>query len=366
MKFIPVAQPAIDETEERLVQECVRSTWISSTGKFVERFESDFARIFKTRHAISCTNGTVALHLALLALGIKPGDEVIVPVLTFVATANAVAYVGAKPVFVDIDPHTWNIDPQALSKKITAKTRAIIPVHLYGYPADLRPIMQLAKKHKLFVIEDAAEAHCAKYFGSYVGTIGDIGCFSFFGNKIVTTGEGGMVITNNKRLAQKVRLLKNHGMSPHKRYFHPIIGYNYRLTNVAAAIGCAQLQKLPALLKKRHSHEVLYYDLLKDVPGLVFQPTQTNINPVCWLFSMRVTRAYGHSRNELIAHLRSKGIDSRPFFYPLTSFPMYRSPNRFPVATRISREGINLPSSPNLTAAHIAYIANVIRNFQRS
>ncbi|MEK7165902.1 MAG: DegT/DnrJ/EryC1/StrS aminotransferase family protein, partial [Patescibacteria group bacterium] len=241
MKYIPVAKPSIDLTEEKNIIACVKSTWISSTGKYISDFESTFASLVGVKYAISCSNGTAALHLALLSLNIGPGDEVIVPALTFIATANVVKYVGATPVLVDVLPDTWTIDPQLVEKRVSPKTRAIIPVHLYGYPSDMTPLQKIASRNNIALIEDAAEAHEATYKRKKVGSIGDLGCFSFFGNKIITTGEGGMISTNDSNIKNKIELLKNHGMSKTRKYFHPILGYNYRMTNLQAAIGTAQL-----------------------------------------------------------------------------------------------------------------------------
>ena len=235
--FIPVSAPTLAGNEKRYVMDCLESNWISARGKYVEQFEAAFAEFCGVRHGVSCTNGTVALHLALLALGIGPGDEVIVPTLTFVATANAVRYCGATPVFVDCEPETWNIDPGLIESRITPKTKAIIVVHLYGHPVDMDAVMSLADRHGLFVVEDAAEAHGAIYRGRMVGSIGHIATFSFFGNKVISTGEGGMVTTDDAELARIVRLLKEQGMDPKRRYWYPVVGYNYRMTNVTAAIG---------------------------------------------------------------------------------------------------------------------------------
>lgn len=362
MKFIPVAQPSIGKEEEVLIRKCIRSTWISSTGKYLQIFEQSFAKYFNVPYAISCSNGTAALHLALLALGIGTGDEVILPVLTFVSCANVIRYVGATPVFVDIDPDTWNIDANKIIKKINSKTRAIMPVHLYGYPANMRNILKIANEYSLYVIEDAAEAHAAKIKNNYVGTFGDIGCFSFFGNKIITTGEGGMIITHKKKLRDKILLLKNHGMSLKKRYFHPIIGYNYRMTNMQAALGFVQLKKIKKLLIKRDWIEKTYRNNLKNIDGLKFQPIKMNTRHVCWLFAMLMSSKLG-KRNLLINFLNNYGIDSRPFFIPLTAFPMYKTDEKFPVATGISEQGINLPTSFNLTRKQIIYITQIVKKF---
>ena len=241
---IPVAEPLLDGRETEYVLECLQTNWISSQGKFITQFESAFAEYCGVRHAIAVNNGTAALHLCLLALGVKAGDEVIVPSLTYVATANAVRYCNATPVFVDNDLRTFNIDANEIAAKITPSTKAIIPVHLYGHPADMDPILEIADKHRLFVVEDAAEAVGARYKDSRAGGIGTCAAFSFFGNKIITTGEGGMVTTNDEAIAARLRMLKGQGMDPDRRYWFPIIGYNYRMTNIAAAIGLAQLEQM--------------------------------------------------------------------------------------------------------------------------
>ena len=249
---IAVAAPTLNGNEKRYVLECLETTWISSIGRFITEFERGFARFCGVEHAIAVSNGTNALHLALVALGVTSGDEVIVPSLTYVATANAVTYCGAKPVLVDCDPRTLNIDPAAIAGKITAHTKGIIPVHLYGHPADMDPIISVAREHGLFVLEDAAEAHGAEYKGRRVGGLGNCAAFSFFGNKIMTTGEGGMVTTNDSALAAKLRLYRGQGLDPGRRYWHPVIGYNYRMTNIAAALGLAQLEQVDELMVPEH------------------------------------------------------------------------------------------------------------------
>src|ERR1041384_62037 len=268
---VSVSAPMLVGNEKAYVLDCLESSWISSSGEYVERFESSFADFCEARYAISCCNGTVALHLALVALGVGPGDEVIVPTLTFIATANAVTYCGAKPVFVDVDPDSWTIDPSRIQEKITSRTRGIILVHLYGHPCDLDPILSLASRHNLFVVEDAAEAHGAEYKGRKVGALADIGIFSFYGNKVMTTGEGGMLTTNDSAIANKARLLRGQGMDPQSRYWHEVIGFNYRMTNVAAAIGLAQLEKIDWHLSRRAEVNNYYRELLADFPGVSWQ-----------------------------------------------------------------------------------------------
>ncbi len=363
-KRIPVSEPVLSGNEEKYVLECVRSSWISSLGRFIPQFEDGFARFCGSRHGVAVMNGTAALQLALAALGICEGDEVIMPDLTFVATANTVRYLGAKPVFVDSEQDAWNIDAAKIEAAVTKKTKAIMPVHLYGHPCDMDPIMQIAKKHSLFVIEDAAEAHGAEYKGKKVGSLGDIGCFSFYGNKIITTGEGGMCITNDAKLAERMRFLRDHAMSPDKRYWHPELGYNLRMTNIQAAIGVAQLEQIDRFLAAKMKNAALYHSLLKNVKGLTLQPQLPWARSVYWMHSVLVDEEeFGRSRDELMAKLKERGIDSRPFFYPMHQLPMYAkgySDNDFPVATELSRKGMNLPSSVKLTEQDIKYVCQAI------
>ena len=366
MKQIPIAEPILGKKELEKVTDCIKSTWISSSGKYILLFEKNFARFCGNKYAVSCTNGTVALHLALLALGIGKGDEVLVPNLTFVASANAVIHANATPILVDIEKNSWNMDPSQIEKNITPKTKAIIPVHLYGYPADMEKIMLIAKKHKLKVIEDAAEAHGAqiKIGGKwqYVGTIGDIGCFSFYGNKIITTGEGGMCITNKKQYINMIQLLKNHGMSPTQKYYHPILGFNYRMTNIQAAIGLAQLSRLKTFLSKREQIETWYRKSFTDFSHVILPPeNSSHYQRVNWIFTLRILPSFGKKRNWLINYLSAHGIESRPMFYPLSHFPMYKTKKQFPVTEMISRQGLSLPSSPYLTKEEVHFIARTLK-----
>jgi len=355
--MIPVAEPYLGEEELENIKKCVKSSWISSIGEYVDRFENDFSKYCNAKFGVSVMNGTVALHLALAALGIGKGDEVIIPDFTFVATANAVSYTGAKPVLVDVDERTWTIDVDKIKEKINDKTKAIIPVHLYGHPCDMDPIMELAKERGIFVIEDAAEAHGAEYKGKKVGSIGHIGCFSFYGNKIITTGEGGMCVTNDKKIAERMRFLKDHGMSKEKRYWHDEIAFNYRMTNMQAAIGVAQLEKIDKIISIKRKNASLYNSLLKDVKGVVLPPEEEWAKNVYWMYSILVD-----NRDELMKKLKDNGIDSRPFFYPMHELPMYTVSGGFSVSSDISKKGINLPSSPKLTEEEIRKITDVIKS----
>ncbi len=358
---LPVAEPEVGDKELEYVTECITSNWISSVGKFVTQFEEEFAHFCGTKYAVATSNGTVALHLALAVLGVGAGDEVIVPTLTFIATANTVTYTGAKPVFVDSEPDTWNIDPEKIGPAITPRTRAIIPVHLYGHPANMEPIIELAEKYNLYVIEDAAEAHGATYNSRIVGSIGDMGCFSFFGNKIITTGEGGMITTNNKEFEQKARMLRDHGVSPDKKYWHPVIGFNYRLTNIQAAIGVAQLEKVDRVLDRKREIAMFYNSLLKDVTGITLPPEASWAKNVFWMYSILIEEEYGIGRDELIAKLKESGVDSRPVFYPIHTMPPYRQDIVLPVAEELGSKGISLPSGIGLKDEEIERVASLIK-----
>lgn len=363
-RFIPVSAPMLDGNEKAYVMDCMESSWISSCGGYVDRFETAFAEFCDVRHALACCNGTVALHLALLALGIGAGDEVIVPTLTFVATANAVSYCGARPVFVDSEPDTWSIDPALIEAKITPRTRAIIAVHLYGHPANMDAINAIARHHRLFVVEDAAEAHGAEYRGRRVGSLGDVACFSFYGNKIIATGEGGMVVTNSDALARRVYQLKGQGMDFERRYWFPIIGYNYRMMNLPAAIGLAQLERADWHLARRQEIASWYAEQLRDVRGLAWQTEQEWGKRVHWLFTVMLSDDIAISRDELMAQLERRGIETRPVFYPMHVLPPYREANDgevYRVAEAIARRGISLPTWVGLTRADVLYVCDSLR-----
>ena len=363
--LIPVALPKLNGNEKKYVNDCLDSAWISSIGKYIKEFEEKFAKFIGVKHAISCCNGTVALHLSLLAHDIKSGDEIIVPTLTYIATVNAIRYCGATPIFVDSEPETWNIDPKKIEKKITKKTKGIIVAHLYGHPVDMDPIIKIAKKYKLFIIEDAAEAHGAKYKNKLVGSIGHIGTFSFFGNKIITTGEGGMVVTNNNKLAEKIRILKGQGMDQSRRYWFIKVGYNYRMTNIQAAIGLAQLEKIKWHMDMRKKVAKLYYQNLKPLSQFIELPIEKEwASHSFWMFSIFLKNSVNISRDKFMQLLQKEGIDTRPVFYPVTDMPPYKNTNdEFPVAKKISARGINLPTHAGLKKQDIQYIADIIKRY---
>lgn len=362
---ISVASPILNGNEKKYVLDCIETAWISSNGKYIREFEDKFATFCNVKHSISCCNGTVALHLPLLAYGVGPGDEIIVPTLTYIATANAVVYCGAKPVLVDSEPITWNIDPVKIEEKITKNTKGIIVAHLYGHPVDMDPIMDIAKKYNLFVIEDAAEAHGALYKNRKVGSIGDVGTFSFFGNKIITTGEGGMIVTNNDELNEKIRLLKGQGMDPQRRYWFQIVGYNYRMTNIEAAIGLAQLEKISWHLNKRREVADLYYKHLSELSDYIELPIEREwARHSFWMFSILLKDRVKISRDEFMGLLDSDGIETRPIFYPMHVMPPYfEKENNYPVANLVSSRGMNIPSHGLLSEEDIQYIASRVKKY---
>lgn len=355
---IPIAHPDLKGNEFKYLSDAFLSTWISSRGEYVEKFERNFSSYCQCKYGVSVSNGTIALHLAMKVLGINKDDEVIVPDLTFAATVNAVLHTNATPVMVDVESSSWCINPSEIKKAISKKTKAIIPVHLYGQPCNMDTIMKIAKKHNLFVIEDCAEAHGAEFNRKKVGSFGDIGCFSFYANKILTTGEGGMCITNNKSLYNKMRILRDHGMSKTKKYWHTVPGYNYRMTNLQAAIGVAQLERIDEILKEREKIEKLYKKMFSSNNNIEFQ--RNNLlkrNKVIWLISILVKK----DRNKIIKKLQKKGIDVRPFFYSLSMMPIYKKyvfSNKN--SLEISKSGINLPTFNNMSEKDIEKIKKII------
>ena len=349
---IPVAAPVLEGREKEYVLECLSTTWISSNGRFIVEFEKAFADFCGVEHAVATNNGTTALHLALVSLGLKPGDEVIVPTLTYIASANAVRYCGAIPVFVDNHVPTFNMDPDAIQAKITGRTKGILPVDLYGHPVDLDPILQIAEKNDLFVLEDAAEAVGARYKGRRLGGHGTCATFSFFGNKIITTGEGGMVTTNDGELAARLRLFRGQGMDPQQRYWFPVIGYNYRMTNIAAAIGLAQLERVDLHLAKRKLIAEGYNRRLTRYSDRFLLPTaEAWADHAYWMYTIILRESLMVDRDEVMRDLDEAGIETRPVFWPMHVLPPYRDTTgeAFPCAEFCSSRGISLPTHGLLT-----------------
>ncbi len=364
--FLPVAEPDLGPLEEQLVLEALRSGWVSSIGEFINRLEREFAAFCGVDHCIALANGTVALHVALVAKGIGPGDEVIVPDLTFVATAAAVRHAGAIPVLVDVDPVSMCIDPDLVADAITPRTKAIIPVHLFGHPAAMDALRQLARDRGLFLLEDAAEAHGARVGDRRVGSLGDAAAFSFYGNKLLTTGEGGCITTNDAALAKRIRFLKDHAMNPERRYDHPEVGFNYRMTNLQAAIGCAQLSRFEEMLARKASVLKHYRDALEG-SAIVLNPSLPNTKSVCWLVTALLPGEWSPERLAALGQrLRLEhGIDSRPFFIPLHELRPYREcrwvGRGAPQSTALASRGLCMPSSNHLTVSDIARVAGALR-----
>lgn len=358
--FIPVAEPLLNGNELNYVTDCVKSGWISSLGQYVRDFEQGFANYCGARYGIATSNGTVAIHLLAATLNLGPGDEVIMPSLTYVATANGIRYTGATPVFVDSERESWNIDPNKIADAITSKTKAIFAVHLYGHPAKMDQLRAIADEHNLLLLEDAAEAHGACYKDRRVGALSDAAVFSFYGNKIITTGEGGIIITNNKEWAERAFFLENQGRYNDNPYWHPEVGFNYRMTNIQAAIGLAQLEQIDAMIAIRRQNAAHYNRRLADVPGLTLPPEAAWAKNVYWMYSVLVEDEFGMTRDDLRAKLRQTGIDSRPFFYPVHTLPMYNTGQSLPIAEELGQRGINLPSAATLTSEQIDYICDTL------
>lgn len=360
MKFIPLAQPFFIGKEIKYVTDCIKSTWVRS-GKFVTLFEKSLAKFCNVLYASSTSNGTSALHLVLLALNIKSGDEVLVPDITYVATANTITYTGARPVFVDVDRNTWNMDAEKIEEKITKNTKAIIPVHLYGHPADMDAINKVAKKYNISVIEDACQALGALYKGKKIGSLSKAACFSFSGPKIITTGEGGMVVSNDKKLMENINAIKNDFASTKRRYYHSNIGYNYRLTNLQAALGYAQFKTMNLRVITKIRNANIYNSLLQNENVIQTQMQKSWAKSSFWLYSI-VIRKNG-LRDKLIEYLKKKNVETRPFFVSLHKLPMYKNKEKLLNSEYISENGISLPSSLDMTKSDIEYICSEIKKF---
>lgn len=364
--MIPVNAPFIPEESKTLVMKALNEGWISSAGPYIEEFEQKFATYIGTKHAIAVNTGTAALHIALLALGIKAGDEVIVPAFTMAASWMAVMYTGAIPIFVDVTLDTFTIDPALIEAKITKKTKAIMPVHIFGHPAEMEPIQKLASKYNLKIIEDAAEAHGAEYKGQKVGGIGDINAFSFYANKLVTTGEGGMVTTNSDELASWARRYRDLCHSPAKRFIHDHLGYNYRLTSLQAALGIGELAHIDDFIQTKRAMAAQYAEELSGIIGLTLPITKSWATNVYWMYGVVVDPTkLGMSKDVLRAQLLAKGIDTRDFFYPPGDQPVLiergLGGGEYPVTKRLAENGFYLPSGLALTRDQIHQVCETIK-----
>lgn len=358
--MIPVCEPVLDGHEIDYVVDCLKTNWISSAGKYIQQFEEKFSAYCGVPFGVACSSGTTAIHLALAALGIGPGDEVIIPDFTLIVSANMVVLTGAKPVLVDVDRRTWCIDPNLIEEKITARSRAIMAVHMYGHPCDMEAIMAVASRHNLYVIEDCAEAHGAEVNGKKVGSFGHASCFSFYGNKILTTGEGGMVLCKDEAIAERMRLLRNQGFQQ-PRFVHEVMGFNYRMTNIQAAIGLAQTEMVEQKVERKRWIGQTYNDLLagrSDVTLPVEEPWAKN---VYWMYGIVIEESFGVRKDDLMRMLREKGVDTRSFFCPMSLQPAYRGDNpsfpdptgEYPVSVDLWNRGLYLPSGLGLTTTQM-------------
>lgn len=365
MDRISIAVPVLNGNEKKYLIECVDTGWVSSNGHFIERFQQSFAEFCGSKYALACSNGTVTLHLALTALNIQPGDEVIMPTLTYIATANAVRYCGATPVFVDSDPATWNLNIAAVEAAVTPRTKAIIPVHLYGLCCDMTALNEIASRHHIPIIEDAAEAHGAQWQGKPVGSMGAIGSFSFYGNKIITCGEGGMLVTDDEDLYHTMKLYRSQGTdSTFRRYWHTVSGYNYRMTNMQAAVGLAQLENIAWHLGQRRRVANAYWErFAQKLDGYVtVQKVDDPKNHANWMNSILLTDRVKKTRDEVMAEMEAKNIEMRPLFYPMHIMPpFYDAAASFPVAERLSERGINLPSHALMDEEKIDYVVDCLQ-----
>ncbi len=365
--MIQVNEPLFIGREKELLCQCIDTGWISSEGPFVKEFEEQFSKYIGTEHGIAVANGTAALEVAMGAIGLKPGDEVILPTFTIVSCAMAVLRYNGVPVFVDSEPETWNMDVRQIEDLITDKTKAIMPVHIYGHPVDMDPIIELADKYGLYIVEDAAEVHGAEYKGRRLGGLGHIGCFSFYANKIITTGEGGMVVTDDEGLAQRAKGLRNLCFKKSKRYHHDELGFNYRMTNLQAALGVAQLENIERFIEIKRENAAYYIELLSDVETLQLPVEKEWAKNVYWMYAIVLDESTGMNAEVFAQKLREYGIATRAFFYPMHLQPVLKDKYKkiegqdFSVSEYISRQGLYLPSGLTLKKDDIEYIVQSIK-----
>lgn len=365
--FIPVNQPLLDGKEKQYLMECIDTGWISSEGPFIKEFELRFAEQVQRKHSIAVCNGSMALDAAIVALGIGLGDEVILPTFTIISCAAAIVRAGATPVVVDADPHTWNMNVEEVAAKITPRTKAIMIVHIYGLPVDVEPILKLADQHGLAVIEDAAEMHGQTYKGQPCGSFGDISTFSFYPNKHITTGEGGMIVTNDDRLAERCRSLRNLCFQPQKRFVHEELGWNLRMTNLQAALGLAQLERLEEFVGRKRRMGQLYTELLADVPGIELPLAQTDYaDNIYWVYGIVLKEEVPFDAVEAMQRLADLKIGTRPFFWCMHEQPVLQKMGLFtgesyPIAERLARRGFYIPSGLALTLEEMQQVASAVR-----
>lgn len=366
MKMIPVCEPLVTEREIELVLDCLKSGWISSAGKYIDQFESGWAEYCNMPHGIAVSNGTTALHIAVRLLDLQPGDEVIMPTFTIISCAQAITYCGGVPVLIDSDPRNWQMDVKQIESRITPRTRAIMVVHIYGHPADMDPILELARKHGLMVIEDAAETHGAEYRGKKCGGFGDISIFSFYANKLITTGEGGMLLTKRSDIADKARSLRNLCFEKKQRFLHNELGYNYRLTNIQAALGVSQLERIEQIVERKRAIAHAYSERLKDVAGIELPVEELWAKNVYWVYGIIVKEDRGMDALQFAKRLSEKGVETRPFFLGMHEQPVFQKEGlfqneRYPVAERLSVRGLYIPSGLTIQDEEIEEVSEAIR-----
>jgi perosamine synthetase len=366
MTFVPVNEPLLNGREKEYLLECLETGWISSEGPFVQRFESEFAAQMGRAHGVAVCNGSMALDAAVVALGLGAGDEVILPTFTIISCAAAIVRAGATPVLVDADPKTWNMDPVQVAVKITPRTRAIMVVHIYGLPVDMEPILELAQQHNLRIIEDAAEMHGQTYHDKPCGSFGDISTFSFYPNKHVTTGEGGMILADDLHLAERCRSLRNLCFQPQKRFVHEELGWNLRMTNLQAALGLAQLERLAEFVERKRQMGQRYTELLGEVPGIELPlPATTYADNIYWVYGLVLKDEVPFDAAEAMQRLGKLGVGTRPFFWGMHEQPVFQKMGLFasecyPVSERLSRRGFYIPSGMAVTLAQQKQVAEAI------
>jgi perosamine synthetase len=378
--MIPVNEPLLNGNELEYVTNCIKSGWISSVGDYITQFERSFAEYCGRSHGVAVSNGTTALQIACRCLNLKPGDEVIMPTFTIISCAQAVVYEGATPVLVDADLDTWTMDVDQIAEKITAHTRAIMPVHIYGHPTDMKPILDLAEDHNLTIIEDAAEAHGAEYNSGHqeggdvwkrCGSFGTLSCFSFYANKLITTGEGGMVLTDDKNLAERAAALRNLCFLPDRRFYHESLGFNFRMTNLQAALGVAQMERIDTIVAKKRSMGAYYTKNLRQINGIQLPVEKSWAKNVYWMFGIVLSEEIGLDAVEAALLLREKGVDTRPFFLGMHEQPVFHEMGLFkgeqyPVAERIAHQGLYLPSGLTLTDEQMDTISIAVKEVVHS
>jgi perosamine synthetase len=363
--MIPVNEPLVGDNESKYVLECLRTGWISSEGRFIHEFEDRWAAYCGMSHGVAVSNGTVALEIAMACLDLRPGDEVILPSFTIISCAQAVTMCGLKPVLVDSDPRTWCMDANQVEARITARTRAIMPVHIYGHPVDMDPLIELARKYNLVILEDAAEVHGAEYKGRKCGGLGDISCFSFYANKIITTGEGGMVLTRDADQAERLRSLRNLCFKKERRFYHTELGHNYRLTNLQAAIGLAQLERIEESVAKKRWMGAAYTERLQHIHALQLPIEEPWAKNVYWMYGLVLDEATGMDAVEFARRLAEQGVMTRPFFLGMHEQPVFQRMGLFlneqyPVAEHIARQGLYLPSGMTLTESQVDQVCAAV------